>query len=77
MQGSSKARGAFSISLDAMTTLLHERIRSALARTNYADAARSSRALDAVELAKERAAGLTNPQLVTSQLMRDLEALFA
>jgi DNA polymerase-3 subunit delta' len=77
MQGSTKARGAFSISLDALTTLLHERVRKALERGNERDAARSSRALDAVEVAKERAAGLTNPQLVTSQLMRDLERLIA
>jgi DNA polymerase-3 subunit delta' len=77
MQGSSKARGAFSISLEAMSTLLHERVRSALTRGNELDAARSARALDAVETAKTRAEGLTNPQLVTSQLMRDLEALFA
>ncbi len=77
MQGSSKARGAFSIALDALTTLLHERARSSVERGNLASAAASARALDAVELAKERAAGLTNPALITSRLIRDLEVLSA
>jgi DNA polymerase-3 subunit delta' len=75
MQGSSKARGAFSTSLDALTTLLHERVRAAAERGNPGTANSAARALDAVERAKERASGNVNPQLITSELLRNLEAL--
>jgi DNA polymerase III subunit delta' len=77
MQGSSKARGAFSSALDALTTLLHERVRAATDRGNEAGAAAAARALDEVELAKERAAGNVNPQLVTIELVRQLGGLLA
>ena len=72
---SSKARGAFSTSLDALTTLLHERARAAVERGNAHGARAAARALDAVEEAKERATGNVNPQLITSELLRQLEAL--
>lgn len=75
MQGSSKARGAFSTSLDALTTLLHERVRVAAELGNDSTANASARALDCVEAAKERATGNVNPQLITSELMRQLEQL--
>jgi DNA polymerase-3 subunit delta' len=74
-QGSSKSRGAFSTSLDALTTLLHERVRVAADRGNAHGAVNAARALDAVEVAKERATGNVNPQLITSELLRRLEAL--
>lgn len=77
MQGSSKARGAFSTALDALTTLLHERMRAATERGSPNAATSAARALDAVELAKERATGNVNPQLITSELLRRLEGLFA
>jgi hypothetical protein len=35
----------------------------------------AARALDVVEEAKERATGNVNPQLITSALLRQLEAL--
>jgi DNA polymerase III subunit delta' len=77
MQGSSRARGAFSTSLDALTTLLHDRVRAAAER-GQANAARgAARALDCVELAKERATGNVNPQLITSELLRQLESHLA
>jgi DNA polymerase-3 subunit delta' len=76
-QGSTKSRGAFSTSLDALTTLLHERVRSAADRGNDRGATAAARALDVVEEAKERATGNVNPQLVTSELLRRLEALLA
>ncbi len=76
-QGSRGARGAFSTSLDALTALLHERIRAAVDRQNDRSAARTARALDAVEVAKDRASRLINPQLVASQLIRELEELIA
>lgn len=77
LQGSSKARGAFTTALDALTTLLHDRVRVATERGNDRGAAAAARALDEVELAKERAAGNVNPQLVTSELMRQLEGILA
>jgi DNA polymerase-3 subunit delta' len=76
-QGSSKARGAFSTSLDALTTLLHERVRASAERGNAHGASRAAQALDVVEEAKERATGNMNPQLITSDLLRRLEALLA
>src|SRR4029079_13517844 len=54
-QGAAKARGAFSTSLDTLSSLLHERARAALERGNTNRARAASRALDDVELAKERA----------------------
>jgi DNA polymerase-3 subunit delta' len=77
MQGSSKARGAFSTSLDALTTLLHDRVRAATDRGNSAGASAAAHALDFVEAAKTRATGNVNPQLITSELLRQLERLIA
>jgi DNA polymerase-3 subunit delta' len=77
MQGSSRARGAFSTSLDALTTLLHERVRAAAERGNARSASSAARALECVELAKERATGNVNPQLITSELLRQLESYLA
>ena len=77
MQGSSKARGAFSTSLDALTTLLHERVRAAAERGNARGAGSAARALDCVEQAKERATGNVNPQLITAELLRQLESHLA
>ena len=75
LQGSSKARGAFTTALDALTSLLHERVRTATERGQDRSAAAAARALDAVELAKERAAGNVSPQLITSELMRQFEGI--
>ena len=77
MQGSNKARGAFSTSLDALTTLLHDRVRAAAERGNAAGASSAARGLDLVEAAKTRATGNVNPQLITSELLRQLERLMA
>lgn len=77
LQGSNKARGAFTTALDALTALLHDRVRAATERGNDRGAEAAARALDQVELAKERAAGNVNPQLVTSELMRQLEGILA
>ena len=75
VQGGAKARGAFSTSLDALTTLIHERARTAVERGNSRGARVAARALDAVEEAKELATGNVNPQLITSELLRQLEAV--
>ena len=74
IQGSSRARGAFSTSLDALTTLLHERLRADAQRGDSRRATGAARALDCVEVAKERATGNVNPQLITSELLRHLES---
>ena len=73
-QGGARARGAFSTSLDALTALLHERARAASDRGNGEGARTAAGAIDAVEEAKELAAGNVNPQLITSELLRRLEA---
>jgi DNA polymerase-3 subunit delta' len=77
MQGSTKSRGAFATALDALTTLLHERVRASAERGNADGAIGSARALDVIEEAKERATGNVNPQLITSDMLRKLEGLLA
>lgn len=71
-RGVSNARGAFTDSLDALTVLLSERTRAAVARDDRQSAARLAAAADLVEVAKERAAGNVNPQLITAKLVLDL-----
>jgi DNA polymerase-3 subunit delta' len=77
LQGSTRARGAFSTSLDALTSLLHERVRAATERGSPRVASATACALDCVEQAKERATGNVNPQLITSELLRQLEGYLA
>jgi DNA polymerase-3 subunit delta' len=77
VQGSSKARGGFSDVLDAMTVLLHDRARTALGNGDGDRAAASVKAVRLVEDAKRAAEGNVNPQLVTAQLLRQLEEIGA
>ena len=72
IQGSSRARGTFAQVLDALTVLLHQRVREAVARDDDGGATAAARAIEAVERSKALVAGNANPQLVTSALMRDL-----
>lgn len=74
-QGASKARGSFSDSLDALTLLLHDRVRMSTGRQAEAEAVAAARAIEAVERAKELARGNVSPQLVTAGLLRDFTAL--
>lgn len=71
-QGSAKARGAFSDTLDALTVLLHERARASLGARDERAALGASRAVVCVERAKERAAGNVSPALVGAALLRDM-----
>ena len=71
-RGVSNARGAFTDSLDALTVLLSERTREAVSREDTTRAARLAAAADLVEVAKERAGGNVNPQLISAKLMLDL-----
>jgi DNA polymerase III subunit delta' len=74
VQGSSKARGSFAQMLDALTVLLHQRVRDAV-RDGDPRAANTARALEAVERAKAMATGNVNPQLVSASLMRQIGTL--
>ena len=67
----SGARGSFTDTLDAMLVLIGERMRASL---HDADEARALErvAADAVTLARERASGNVNPQLITARLLREL-----
>lgn len=74
-QGASKARGAYSDVLDALTERLHAVARDSVDRLP-GRALAAARAMDAVERAKQRAAGNVSPQLVTAELLRDMTAVF-
>lgn len=74
VQGSSRARGSFAQMLDALTVLLHQRVREAV-RDGEPRAANTARALEAVERAKAMATGNVNPQLVSASLMRQIGTL--
>jgi len=70
--GGTKARGFFADVLDALTVLLHQRLREAVTRADPAAADWSARGIDAVERAKARAAGNVSPQLLAASLARAL-----
>jgi DNA polymerase-3 subunit delta' len=74
VQGSSKARGGFAQTLEALTVLLHQRVRNAV-RDGEPRAANTARALELVERAKLLATGNVNPQLVSASLIRQIGAL--
>ena len=76
-QASNKARGAFADTLDALTEKLHARARDAVRRGAERDAVASSRAIERVELAKERVTQNVSPQLITVNLIRELQELLA
>jgi len=71
-QRTAGARGEFSDTLDVLTGLLRDRAASAVERNDNAAAYGASRAMDAVERAKELAYGNVNPQLLTAELLRQL-----
>ena len=77
VQGGSKARGAFSDVLDALTVLLHERARGCVEGGDHVRAMRAVRGVRLVEDAKRAAEGNVNPQLVTAGLLRGLSELGA
>jgi len=73
-QGAANARGAFSDTLEALLTLLGERMREALHAGDLRAAAAASRASEFALKAKQHAAGNVNPQLITSRLLRELSS---
>lgn len=70
--GSSKSRGRFSDVLDALTLVLHERVRQAAERGDEDGARRAAKMMPIVEEAKIAAAGNANPQLLTAQLLETI-----
>jgi DNA polymerase-3 subunit delta' len=74
-QGGSGARGKFSDTLDALTSLLHDRARSAAERGEDNRARGAAHAIAVVERTKELATGNVNPQLLTAALLHDLAPL--
>jgi DNA polymerase III subunit delta' len=72
LQGSARARGAFSETLDALTVLLHQRAEAAARRSDEREALAAARAIGVVEQAKAQAEGNVNPQLVTASLLSGL-----
>lgn len=76
-QASSRARGAFADTLDALTTELHQRALSAANRGDARQVRGAARAIEAVEDAKERTASNISPQLITVRLLRDLRERLA
>lgn len=73
---SNKARGGFADTLDALTALLHARARESAARGEERRALAATRAVELVEMAKERIETNVSPQLITVNLLRDLQQLF-
>ena len=71
-QGGRGARGRFTDTLDALTVLLHEKARAATKAGLGDQALRITRAVDAVERAKEMTLRNVNPQLITASLLRQI-----
>ncbi len=74
---STKARGGFADTLDALTVELHARAEGSIKRGAQPDAFAASRAIDAVEVAKERILTNVSPQLITVNLLRELRELLS
>jgi len=74
VQGSSKARGKFSDTLDVLTVLLHDRARDE-SEVNARTARGAATAIDAVERAKELAENNGNPSLITASLIREISPM--
>ena len=72
---SAGARGGFSELLDALTVVLHNRVREASNTGNAHAGERASRAIDLIEGAKLRASGNVNPQLIASAMIRAMSEL--
>ena len=70
--GASRSRAGFSDTLDALTELLHERARRAVAAGRGREAAAAATAVDAVDRARTLAYGNVNPQLITASLIGEL-----
>lgn len=70
--GVAGARGAFTDMLDALSALLHQRIRQLVETGRDADARRTSQALLDVEQTKQKAQGNVSPNLLAASLLAAL-----
>ena len=73
--GGSRARGFFSEVLDALTSVLHGRVRERTDAGDEEGARRAALAIRGVEEAKLRASGNVSPQLIGSSLLREFAEL--
>ena len=73
-QGSSRARGRFADILDALTELVADRARTAVANGDQHTALGASRAMASIEQAKALIPNNVSPALITATLLRDLSA---
>ena len=71
--GAAKARAGFTETLDALTGLLHERARGAVAADRRDEAYAASTAVEAVDRARTLAYGNVSPQLITASLLAELQ----
>lgn len=76
-QAASRARGSFADTLDALTAALHARARNATKSGAEREALAAARAVEIVEAAKEQVAHNVSPQLLTVNLIRDLQDVFS
>ena len=76
-QASSRARGSYADTLDALTVTLHEDARQAARSGAERRALAASRAVELVEAAKEQTTHNVSPQLLTVNLIRDLQELYS
>ncbi len=76
-QGVSKARGAFSDTLDALTVLLHEHVRHTVNAGSEREARRVATAVSVLEMSKSRTQQNITPMLLTAVLLDELSALLA
>ncbi len=74
VQGTSKARGKFSDTLDVLTVLLHDRAKDE-ATVSPRSARGAAVAIEAVERAKELAENNGNPELITASLLREISPM--
>jgi len=74
--GSSGARGAFTDVLDSLVIILGERMRAALHDGNEHRALAVSRVAEKVGEARILATSNVNPQLITSNLLREISVAF-
>ena len=76
-QGVSKARGAYSDTLDALSVLLHARARDSVAQGAERHARRVVTAISVLERAKLHTQHNVTPMLLTAMLLDDLSLLLA
>jgi DNA polymerase-3 subunit delta' len=77
LTSSTKARGGFADTLDALTIELHAKAANDVKRGVGEAAFAASKAIDAVEIAKERILTNVSPQLITVNLLKELRGLLS